>query len=62
MSEQKNYVFIRENELGYLKVGDYLILAIKLQPNEVKRVGEYGRIRRAFLQEHNTVLFNACWC
>lgn len=38
--------------------GDYLIPAIELQPIEVKRLGKYGRIRRAFLQEYNPMLFD----
>ena len=35
-----------------------MVPAIELQPIEVKRLGKYGLIRRAFLQEHNPMLFD----
>lgn len=46
MSKQKNYEVIRENELGFLQVGDYFIPNIKLQPKEEKRLNKYGRMCR----------------
>ena len=38
MSKQKNYEVIKENELGYLKVGDYFIPDLKL-PQENRFIG-----------------------
>ena len=58
MSKQKKYDVVTENEIGYLKTGDYFIPAIELKPIEVKQLGKYGRMRRAFLQEYNLMLFN----
>ena len=57
MSKQKNYEVIRENELGYLKVGDYFIPDLKL-PQENRSIGKYGRMHRDFLQEHNPIRFD----
>lgn len=56
MSKQKNYEVIRENELGYLRVGDYFIPDLKL-PQENRSVGKYGRMHRDYLQEHNSIRF-----
>ena len=58
MSKQKNYEVLKYNEPAFAGAGDYLIPEIELQPIEVKKLGKYGRIRRAFLQEHNPMLFN----
>lgn len=58
MSKQKNYDVVTENEIGYLKAGDYFIPEIELKPIEVKRLGKYGRMRRVFLQEYNPMLLN----
>ena len=58
MSKKKNYDVVPENKIGYLKAGDYFIPAIKLKPIEAKSLGKYGRMRRAFLQEHNPMLFD----
>jgi len=38
--------------------GDYLIPDIQLSVQEQKPLGKYGRMRRAFLQENNTLLYN----
>ena len=57
MSKQKNYEVIGENELGYLKVGDYFIPDLKL-PQENRSIGKYGRMHRDYLQEHNPIRFN----
>lgn len=57
MSKQKNYEVIRENELGYLKVGDYFIPDLKL-PQENRSIGKYGRMHRDYLQEHNPIRFD----
>ena len=45
-------------ELTYTKNGDYLIPDIQLSVQEQKPLGKYGRMRRAFLQENNTLLYN----
>lgn len=57
MSKQKNNEVIRENELGFLQVGDYFIPNLKL-PKENRSIGKYGRIHRDYLQEHNPIKFN----
>ena len=57
MSKQKNYEVIRENELGYLKVGDYFIPDLKLT-QENRSIGKYGRMHRDYLQEHNPIRFD----
>lgn len=57
MNKQKNYEVIRENKLGYLKVGDYFIPDMKL-PQENRSIGKYGRMHRDYLQEHNPIRFD----
>ncbi|MBQ6850299.1 MAG: TnpV protein [Oscillospiraceae bacterium] len=57
MSKQKNCEVIRENKLGYLKVGDYFIPDLKL-PQEKRSIGKYGRMHRNYLQEHNPIRFD----
>ena len=57
MSKQKNNEVIRENELGFLQVGDYFIPNLKL-PQENRSIGKYGRMHRDYLQEHNPIRFN----
>ncbi len=41
-----------------MPVGDYFIPAIDLKPVEDRVLNKYGRMRRAFLQEHNPMLFD----
>ena len=57
MNKQKNYEVIRENKLGYLKVGDYFIPDLKL-PQDNRSIGKYGRMHRDYLQEHNPIRFD----
>ena len=57
MSKQKNYEVIRENKLGFLKVGDYFVPDLKL-PQEKRSIGKYGRMHRDYLQEHNPIRFD----
>ena len=57
MSKQKNYEVIRENELAFLQIGDYLIPDLKL-PQENRSIGKYGRMHRDYLQEHNPIRFD----
>ena len=48
-----------ENKLTYTQNGDYLIPDLKLNEEpEAVPLGKYGRMRRAFLQENNTLLYN----
>ena len=58
MKEQKNYEVLKYNEPAFAGAGDYLIPSIKLQPVVGRKLGKYGRMRRAFLQEHNPTLFD----
>jgi hypothetical protein len=48
-------------EITYTQVGDYLIPDIKLsepQPNTIEPLGRYARMRKAYLKEHRTILYN----
>lgn len=45
-------------ELTYTRNGDYLIPDIALEQGAQKPLGKYGRMRRAYLQENNTLLLN----
>lgn len=58
MSKQKKHEVLKYNETAFAGTGGYLIPAIELQLIELKRLGKYRRIRRAFLQDHNPMLFN----
>lgn len=45
-------------ELTYTKAGDYLIPDIQLEEMEDRPLGKYGRMRRAYLEENNRLLYN----
>ena len=45
-------------ELTYTKAGDYLIPDIRLEEMEDRPLGKYGRMRRTYLEENNTLLYN----
>ena len=47
-----------EQNLTYIKCGDYFIPNIRLKYTDEKPIGKYGRMRRTFLEEHNSFLFN----
>ena len=47
-----------KQNLTYTYCGDYLIPDIQLSYTSNKSLGKYGRMRRAFLEEHNPMLFN----
>ena len=47
-----------KNELNYKQAGDYLIPDIELMDNDKTPIGKYGRMRRAYLQEHRPILYN----
>ena len=46
------------SEMTYRQAGDYRIPNIRLENEETRPLGKYGRMRRAFLQENNTLLYN----
>ena len=45
-------------ELTYSTNGDYFIPNIKLDNENYKPLGKYGRMRKAWLMEHHKPLFN----
>jgi hypothetical protein len=48
-----------EQEGGkYVRCGDYYLPDIQLEQTEDRPLGKYGRMRRAYLQENNTLLYN----
>lgn len=47
-----------KNQKNCMLVGDYFIPEIELKPLEDRVLNKYGRMRRAFLQEHNPMLFD----
>ena len=47
------------NELTYTRSGDYWIPDLSLSQQENLPLGKYGRMRKAYLQEHRPVLWNS---
>lgn len=47
------------SELTYSKSGDYFIPNLALSQQSEKPLGKYGRMRKAYLQEHRPVLWNS---
>ena len=47
------------NELTYTRSGDYWIPNLSLSQQETQPLGKYGRMRKAYLQEHRPVLWNS---
>ncbi len=45
-------------EITYTQAGDYLIPDIRLEETEDRPLGKYGRMRRAYLEENNQLLYN----
>ena len=45
-------------ELTYTQNGDYQIPELNVSEQETKPLGKYGRMRKAYLQEHRPVLWN----
>ena len=45
-------------ELIYRRNGDFQIPEIQLETREERPLGKYGRMRRAYLQENNSLLYN----
>ena len=46
-------------ELTYIRSGDYWIPNLSLSQQETQLLGKYGRMRKAYLQEHRPVLWNS---
>ena len=49
---------IHHNGIGYTLMGDYYIPDLKL-PEEKRPIGRWGRMHKAFLQEHRPGQYNA---
>ena len=47
------------SNLNYIQNGDYLIPDLKLKDTCQEPLGKYGRMRKAFLQENNPILWNS---
>lgn len=47
------------SELTYSRSGDYWIPNLSLSQQEIQSLGKYGRMRKAYLQEHRPVLWNS---
>lgn len=45
-------------ELTYKQNGDYQLPEIQLETREERPLSKYGRMRRAYLQENNSLLYN----
>lgn len=45
-------------KLTYTQYGDYYVPDIRLAHTGTQTLGKYGQIRRAFLEQNNTMLFN----
>jgi hypothetical protein len=46
------------SEINYIRAGDYYIPDIQLENYTDRPLGKYGRMRRSYLQENNTLLYN----
>jgi hypothetical protein len=46
------------SEINYIRAGDYYIPDVQLENYTDRPLGKYGRMRRAYLQENNTLLYN----
>ena len=46
------------SEMTYRQAGDYRIPNIRLENEETRPLGKYGRMRRAFLDQNNPMLLN----
>lgn len=47
-----------KNQKNCMQLGDYFVPEIVLKLVEDKALNKYGRMRRAFLQEQNPMLFD----
>ena len=47
------------SELTYTQSGDYLIPNLALEePETIRPLGKYGRMRKTYLKEHRPILYN----
>ncbi len=46
------------SEITYRKCGDYYIPNLKLNNENYKPLGKYGRMRKSWLMQHHSPLFN----
>lgn len=58
MQEMQAKIYDETNGISYELTGDYYIPDIQLEDQPNKPLGKYGRMRRAYLQENNTLLYN----
>ena len=47
------------SQLSYIQKGDYRIPNLQLSEQNQNPLGKYGRMRKAYLQEHRPVLWNS---
>ena len=57
MEELRNRIHDDSNGLDYILVGDYYIPDLKL-PEESRPIGRWGRMHKAYLQEHRPGQYN----
>lgn len=57
MEQLKKRIHDDSNGLDYVLVGDYYIPDLKL-PEENRPIGRWGRMHKAFLQEHRPCQYN----
>ena len=57
MEKLKNRIHDDSNGLNYVLVGDYYIPDLKL-PEESRSIGQWGRMHKAYLQEHRPGQYN----
>ena len=58
----KTCIFNEDNnrvELTYNRCGDYYIPNLTLSETENKPLGKYGRMRKTYLKEHRSILWNS---
>jgi hypothetical protein len=53
-----NHTWIMPTDLEYKWCGEYMIPDLTLKGCEQKPLGKYGRMRKRYLQEHRTILWN----
>ena len=58
MEKLKKHIHDDSNGLDYVLVGDYYIPDLQL-PEESRPIGRWGRMHKAFLQEHRPGQYNA---
>ena len=58
MDKLKPSIHDETNDLDYVLAGDYYIPVIELPEDDDRRVGKWGRMHRAYLEETNPLLLN----